>query len=247
MGLDNLALRWMNRRGLIAFAERFLRAGARSQGGNDRLEVALTFDDGPHPEWTPKILDALDRASLKATFFVVGRSLEKNPGLVVEARRRGHEIGTHLYSHGRKTVFDDVLFSKEVMRSKTEIERLLNEPIRWLRFPYGERGRQVPRRIRETYDLEAVHWTYSSHDTKVAEPEGIVARIAAGLRPGAIILMHDALADEKSLRPPYVASRRATLAAIPLIGDLLTKKGFSSVTLSALLRGSREKRSYEGL
>jgi peptidoglycan/xylan/chitin deacetylase (PgdA/CDA1 family) len=222
------------RRGVVDLVERFVRRSALSQGPADRARVALTFDDGPHREWTPKVLDALDRASAKATFFVVGRSVDACPEIVREARRRGHEIGTHLYSHDRRTAFDDQKFRGEVERSRGQLESLLGEKIRWLRFPYGERGRQDPRVIREAYGLQAVHWTYSSHDGKLRDPEAIVARVVAGLRPGAILLLHDALADEGRLPAPYVAAREATLTALGRIGSVLAERALAAVTLSEL-------------
>jgi peptidoglycan/xylan/chitin deacetylase (PgdA/CDA1 family) len=235
MALSNLSLLVSTRPTVVGLMERFVRKSALSQGQNARAEIALTFDDGPHPEWTPRVLDALDGISAKATFFVVGRAAMQQAAIVRDARRRGHEIGTHLYSHDRRTVFDDGAFAAELRRSKSELEALLGEPIRWLRFPYGERGRQDPRHIEQTFGLSAVHWTYSSHDGKLHTPAAVVARFRAGLRPGAIVLLHDALADEKTLPLPYVAARNVTVAALPGIGAALTQCGLAPVTLSQLL------------
>ena len=190
-----------------------------SQSRSARAEIALTFDDGPHPEWTPRVLDALERLGARATFFVVGRSASQHGQIVRDARRRGHEIGTHLYSHDRRTVFDDGAFCTELSRSKSELESLLGEPIRWLRFPYGERGRQDPRAIEERHGLRTVHWTYSAHDGMLGQAADVVARFRAGLRAGAIVLLHDALADENTLPQPYIAARDVTLAALPGMGQ----------------------------
>ena len=212
--------------------ERFVRKSARSQSRSGRAEVALTFDDGPHPDWTPRVLDALDGIGAKATFFVVGRSASLHGAIVRDARRRGHEIGTHLYSHDRHTVFDDRAFDDELRRGKSELEALLGESIRWLRFPYGERGRQTPRAIERDHGLSVVHWTYSTHDGKLPMAPAIVARFRAGLRRGAIVLLHDALADAHTLPEPYVAARDATLAALPGIGQALAEQSLKAVTLS---------------
>ncbi len=236
MGLSNLPLRVSTRRPVVAFIERFVRTSAISQGRSDRSAIALTFDDGPHPRWTPRVLDRLDEISAKATFFVVGRSARQHGQIVREARSRGHEIGTHLYSHDRRTVFDDHTFEEELRRSKLELEALLGEPIRWLRFPYGERGRQDPRAIERAHGLSAVHWTYSSHDGKLSAPSDVVDRFRAGLRPGAIVLLHDALADEMTLPPPYVAAREVTLSALLGIGRALTDRRLRALTLSELLQ-----------
>jgi peptidoglycan/xylan/chitin deacetylase (PgdA/CDA1 family) len=238
MALSDLAVRIASRRSVVAVIERFARRSAVSQGSRNRPAVALTFDDGPHPVWTPKILDALDAASAKATFFVVGKHAARHPELVAEARRRGHEIGTHLYSHDKRAAFDDRLFDEEVNRSKAELESILGEKIRWLRFPHGERGRQHPTRVKRAHGLDTAHWTYSGHDGMLADAVDVVARVRAGLRPGVILLLHDALFDEENLPAPYVAARDVTVAAIPGIGELLREHGLSAVTLSELVPSS---------
>jgi peptidoglycan-N-acetylglucosamine deacetylase len=233
--LSDLPLRVSTRRSVVALMVRFVRKSAVSQSRSARAEIALTFDDGPHPQWTPQVLDALDRISAKGTFFVVGQSANHHAEIVRDARRRGHEIGTHLYSHDRRTVFNDRAFDEELRRSKNELEALLGEPIRWLRFPYGERGRQDPRAIERNHGLSAVHWTYSTHDGKLDAPSEVVARFRAGLREGAIVLMHDALADAKTLPRPYIAARDVSLSALPVIGEALSRRGLRSVTLTELL------------
>ena len=239
MGLrvSELPLRVATRRGVVGFMERFVRHSAVSQGPSDRSQVALTFDDGPHPEWTPQILDALDRACAKATFFVVGRNVAEHPRLLVEICRRGHEIGTHLFSHSRESVWDDARFDDEVARSRDLLEPLLGQPLKWLRFPYGAPGRQRPRAIRQKFGLETVHWTFSSLDGRLRRPDDILRRVAAGLRAGSIVLMHDALSDEGEVPPPYIAERAGTVAALPGIARLLLQRRLSAVTLSELFRG----------
>lgn len=237
MGLSglHLGLRVASRAGVVGLVQGLLRASAISQGNGHRPEVALTFDDGPHPEWTPKVLDALDGLGVKATFFVVGRNAARYPELVVETKRRGHEIGTHLFSHGRSTVMDDRRFEDEVRQCERLLEPLLGEPLKWLRFPYGEPGKQRPRLIRAKFGLQTVHWTFSSHDSRAQHAEQVVSRVAAGLRAGAIVLLHDALSDEEAPPPPYVADRSATVAALPGIGSLLAARDLRAVTLSQLL------------
>lgn len=236
MGFEHLAVHLGSRRPVVSFVERFVRARIPSQGRPGLSAVALTFDDGPHPLWTPRILDALDTGSAKATFFVVGRRAKEHAAVVRATRARGHDIGIHLYSHDRQTVYDDGRFDEELRRSRDELAETLGEPVRFLRFPYGERGRQDPGVIRDKYGLQAVHWTYSAHDGFYADPGAVVARVSAGLRSGVIILLHDALADEgPALTASYRAERDVTVAALPGIFSCLKEKGLAAVTLSEAL------------
>ncbi|MET0592094.1 MAG: polysaccharide deacetylase family protein, partial [Polyangiaceae bacterium] len=97
MALADLPLYVSTRPSFVGMVERFARHFALSQGRSGRREVALTFDDGPHPRFTPRVLDTLDAIGAKGTFFVVGRAVREHGAVVKETRRRGHEIGTHLY------------------------------------------------------------------------------------------------------------------------------------------------------
>lgn len=237
MDLSTLGLRVATRRPLVALIQRIVRAGAISQGGALLRAVALTFDDGPHPRFTPRILDILDAHSAKATFFVVGRNVAACPELVCETRRRGHDVGTHLYSHDRSAVIDGARFRDELARSSEQLASLLGEAPRFIRFPYGERGRQRPRAIRQEHGLKVVHWTFSAHDGYVSNPEAVARRVDAGVRPGAIVLLHDRLADEDSARPSrYAASREATVSALPRILQRLAERRLRAVTLTDLLQ-----------
>lgn len=238
MDLGPVLVTLTTRRPLVTLLEHTVRGHATSQGPTWPRRVALTFDDGPHPTWTPLILDALERAACVATFFVVGRCVAEHPEIVRDARRRGHEIGMHLFSHERSAVYDDVRFRDELCRSKAQLEDLLGEPARWLRFPYGTKGRQSPRAVFEEHGVRVAHWTYSSLDSQLADPGRMVARVDAGLRPGVIVLLHDNLADAgPSLPAPYRAERNATLAALPGIAGRLRARGLSAVTLTALMSG----------
>ncbi len=215
---------------VTALASRF-RGGVVSQGPTRRRAVALTFDDGPDPRWTPAILDALHAGGVRATFFCTGAAAERHPDLVRRAAAEGHEIGTHLWDHERDSVYDDDRFRDELERSVALLSRLAGRPVRHLRFPYGNRGRQRPARL----PLRAVYWTVSGLDSRLARPEAIIARLAATVRPGAIVLLHDAVADEARIRPPYLTTRDATVRALPSILACLARKELAAVTVAELL------------
>jgi peptidoglycan/xylan/chitin deacetylase (PgdA/CDA1 family) len=222
----------------VACLERLQGSGVR-QGAGLRREVALTFDDGPHPTWTPRVLDALDSMRAKATFFVVGRNAAAHRELVQEAAKRGHEIGTHLFTHRREVVFDESAFEDELLRSRDLLESLIGAPISWLRFPYGQRGRQNVHRILERHRMHTAHWSFSSHDSRARAAAEVTERVTAGLRPGAIVLFHDALADAERAPAPYIADRETTVRALPAIGKVLTRQRLSAVTLSELFLGAQ--------
>jgi peptidoglycan/xylan/chitin deacetylase (PgdA/CDA1 family) len=233
MGLSEATVRLATSRPMIALYA-VLGANDGVRQGPDVPAIAMTFDDGPHPEWTPRILDALDAAGARATFFVVGRCVDEHPDLVRDAHRRGHEIGTHLWSHDRATVGDDRRFKEELTRSADRVQSLIGARVNWLRFPYGVAGSQRRARVEREYGVRVAHWTSSSHDSRLGDPGAIVARSIAGMRPGAILLMHDRLADGPGLKPPYREPRDASVAALPGILDAARARGLAAVTLTAL-------------
>jgi peptidoglycan/xylan/chitin deacetylase (PgdA/CDA1 family) len=210
-----------------------LRGGVVSQGPAGRPAVALTFDDGPDVRWTPAILDALAGGGARATFFCTGEAAARHPDIVRRAAAEGHEIATHLWEHYRDIVYDDERFRDQLERSVDLLSRLAGRPVRHLRFPYGKRGRQRPARI----PLRAVYWTVSGLDSRLAQSEAIVARLDAAWRPGAIALLHDAVADEARIRPPYLKTRDATVRALPAILASLARRRLAAVTVDELLTG----------
>lgn len=210
--------------------------GALCQVRTSEPQVMLTFDDGPHPRFTPQLLDRLDHFGLVATFFVVGRAVAEFPDIVRETRHRGHEIGTHLYWHRRVAGVSVMTLRDEIIRSRDELQQVLGESIRFLRFPYGERGNLTARNVREQFGLRPVHWSFSSLDSKARSEREIAERVSSRLRPGAIVLMHDCLADaNENLPARYNPDRSALLAFVPLLSELLVKKGLKPATLSQLM------------
>ncbi len=230
-------LRLATSRPAISAAARWSRAGALCQGPAGRNEVSLTFDDGPDPRCTPAILSALAAVGAQATFFFVGAAAAKHPDIVRAAAAAGHEVGTHLWNHDRGTVNDDAAFEAELIRSKELLSDLACRPVQHLRFPYGDAGRQRLSSLAR-YGVTAVHWTVSGHDTRARDGTEIVRRLAATVRPGAIVLLHDGIADEAGRHPPYRPSRDATARVLPEILALLRNRGLRAVTVARLIRSS---------
>jgi len=239
MAFSTIALRVATSRPALHLTSRVFHAGSICQGPCRGGKLSLTFDDGPHPKWTPLVLDCLGRLGVRATFFVVGRSASMYPELVREAQRQGHEIGTHLYWHQRPNRRSPRQLCEELRQSRLELESILGSPIRWLRFPYGKMGALRATAVREALGLQTVHWTFSALDSRARDAEAIVHRVRAGARAGAIVLMHDCLADEAAgLASIYNPDRTALLQALPSIEQTLTTRELTPVTLSELMEST---------
>jgi peptidoglycan-N-acetylglucosamine deacetylase len=181
-------------------------------------ELALTFDDGPNPAWTPKLLDALARHDVRATFFMLGNRAEGQPALVKRVVAAGHLIGNHSWSHPSlaRTAASEV--REELTRTKGILEQITGEPVRYFRPPFGAR-RPVVFKIARELGMTVVLWNAMTSDW--SEPSG--DRIAAELtkkidrleRRGyaANIVLHDG-----GHREPE-AARGASVRAVGLLAE----------------------------
>jgi peptidoglycan/xylan/chitin deacetylase (PgdA/CDA1 family) len=204
----------------------FLRLGmfvdVMSRGPEGARGVALTFDDGPSPRSTPKILDLLDDAKAKATFFVIGRKAEAHPDLVREILRRGHAVALHGYAHDRLFslkragyVRDDLTKAIRVLTEITGDKPILFRP------PIGHTNPTIARVVKEL-GLEVIGWNVRALDgVAAADPRRVAARVKRGLEDGAIVLMHDAA--EREDRTP------ASVEALPSILDAMAAKNLEGV------------------
>jgi peptidoglycan/xylan/chitin deacetylase (PgdA/CDA1 family)/GNAT superfamily N-acetyltransferase len=152
--------------------------------------VAITFDDGPDPVFTPQVLDILDRYHVKATFFVIGRSAARYPDLVRSIVARGHAIGGHTWSHANLTKLDQNGLRREVDDANRYLHELTGRPVACVRPPSGRINAHVLDEL-EHRNLDAVKWTDDTRDWTEPGSSVIIGRVAAGLHPGAIVLMHD--------------------------------------------------------
>jgi peptidoglycan/xylan/chitin deacetylase (PgdA/CDA1 family) len=163
------------------------------RGPDDARGVVLTFDDGPDPTSTPRVLDVLEAAKAKATFFVIGKKAEAHPELVREILRRGHEIGVHSFEHDR-------LFSlRGARRVKADLERAVavltkitgTRPTLF-RPPIGHTNPTIARVV-DALDLTVIGWSVSARDGRAnASEANVLRRILTNVDDGSIILMHDA-------------------------------------------------------
>jgi peptidoglycan/xylan/chitin deacetylase (PgdA/CDA1 family) len=184
--------------------------------------VTLTFDDGPHPEGTPAILDAL--GDTKAIFFLVGEQALRHPGVVAEIAARGHEIALHCHRHRVQ-----LRLTERALRADMRAAReAIGVPVRYHRPPLGIYSKAGLRVAREE-GLEPLLWSRWGKDwRKWTTPERIAARATRGLGDGDVILLHDA--DHYSSR----GSWRRTLAALPEIQRVAQPTGSGSAGASAV-------------
>lgn len=185
--------------------------------------VALTFDDGPDPKWTPRVLDALDAAGAKATFFVIGRKVEDHPEVAREILARGHALGLHSYAHDRLfSLRSERRVRNDLERGLAAIERATGERPSIFRPPIGHTN-PIVARVAEALDLTVVGWSVSGGDGVRAKPSRVAARVRVGVRDGAIILLHDAAergdyepAGPRALPDVLRAIEAENLSVVPL-------------------------------
>ena len=159
----------------------------------NRRVVYLTFDDGPIPEQTPWVLDILDRYGVKATFFMVGDNVRRNPDLLAEVRRRGHSVGNHTMHHlqGMKVT------ARRYLRDVSEADALIDSPL--FRPPHGIMRWKQSRALREKYIIIMYDLVTRDYSAKL-KPEQVLANVKRFARNGSIIVFHDSLKAAANMR-----------------------------------------------
>ncbi|TSE05355.1 polysaccharide deacetylase family protein [Aquimarina algiphila] len=154
-------------------------------------KIALTFDDGPHPELTYSILDVLDRFNAKATFFCIGKQIEKYPEVLKEIAKRGHAIGNHSYSHSNFIDFSSQRkWLEEIRKTDSIIKKSIGESSNLFRPPFGVTTPNLAKAIKETKH-HVIGWDNRSFDTVLKNKTLVLKRIVKHISPGGIILFHD--------------------------------------------------------
>jgi peptidoglycan-N-acetylglucosamine deacetylase len=188
--------------------------------------VALTFDDGPNPIATPRILDALAARGVKATFFVLGRHADRWPELVKRMADEGHVVGNHGYFHQKLHVRGPAYVRRDLTMGAESIERAASVRPRLFRAPHGFRSPWVTP-IAASLGERTVGWSLGVWDSDRPGIDAIVERTVSGSRPGSILLLHDG--DGYDID----GDRTQTAAAVPRIVDELLAKNFAFVTVPA--------------
>ncbi|HXM18127.1 MAG TPA: polysaccharide deacetylase family protein [Candidatus Tumulicola sp.] len=192
-----------------------------------RREIALTFDDGPYPFYTPLLLHALDSEHVPATFFLVGRSVQAYPELALRILASGDEIGNHTLNHYKLTGLNDMQIASQIADCGSLLESYANKPITLFRPPHGRYNARVLN-IAQRLGYRTILWSDAPDDApeilgkSPLPPAEIARRVLTRAQPGGIVLMH--------------SGQLNTVLAIPEIVDSLRAKGYRFVTVSELLR-----------
>ena len=150
-------------------------------------KIALTFDDGPHAVYTPKLLDGLKKRGIHATFFLIGKNIEGNEELVKRIQEEGHLIGSHTYNHVQLNKLSESKARDEVLKGCNKIYETTGTYSSFVRPPYGAWKKNLDFCI----TMIPVSWNVDSLDWKTQNTEKIVKRVVKDVEEGDIILMHD--------------------------------------------------------
>ncbi len=183
----------------------------------EQKKIALTFDDGPHPVYTPMLLEGLEKRDVKVTFFVMGTAVETYPEITKQMSEQGHLIGNHTYHHVSLEDADDELIQKEVVSANELIERITGQYPQFLRPPFGDSGGEIEKQT----EMICVMWDVDPLDWCTEDASLVVERVMSHAEDNCIILLHD----------QYKSSVQAAFTII----DELQKQGYEFVTVDELI------------
>lgn len=186
--------------------------------------IALTFDDGPHPQYTPAVLNVLEAYNAPATFFVIGKNIAGREEIIRKIDKAGHIIGNHTFSHSFFIDFKSKAgFINELNQTSDLIYKITGKKMKWFRPPYGVTTPNLAKAAKAlNYDI--IGWNLRSLDTTGDSEEVIIKRIKENMKPGSVILFHDTSAKS-------VTVLKQTL-------NFAKENGFKIVSAEQLLKGS---------
>ncbi len=212
---------------VLLFCSAFLSLPAAALGyrwvPTETSRIALTFDDGPHPRLTSRILDILDRYGVRATFFMIGQNVEYYSDAAREVVARGHEIGNHTANHRALHGLSEGQMKEELNNCAEKIEEICGCRSRLFRPPEGVVDKTVFR-IASEGNYEVILWSIDTRDWEIKDEKAIVNRVISAVKPGDIILMHD-----------FIGRNSKTPEALEILLPKLLALGYEPVTVSELL------------
>ncbi len=180
-------------------------------------KIALTFDDGPHPQYTEQLLDGLKERNVKATFFVTGEHASLHPDMIKRMDEEGHLIGNHTYSHMQLTSGNRETFREELIRTNQVLSKITGKEVVFVRPPYGSWDKSFEKEL----NMLPVMWNIDPLDWCTDDASRVISRVLKAADENAIILMHD-----------YYES--SVTAALQIV-DELQSQGYSFVTVEEIV------------
>ena len=205
-----------------------------------RDTVAVTLDDGPDPDVTPRLLDVFAARGGSATFFVLLDRAESDPRLVRRMVAEGHEVALHGADHRRLPTLPPDTVAARLRASRERLEQLTGSPVRWFRPPFGAQSLRTYLAARRA-GLHVVVWSADASDWVDRSVESVAADALAALHPGAILLFHETLAPDPDRRSAVTTFDR--VAASASILDGVRARGWRAVTVSELLAAASPVRT----
>jgi peptidoglycan/xylan/chitin deacetylase (PgdA/CDA1 family) len=199
-----------------------------NSGKTNKKEIAITFDDGPHPTITPKVLKLLDDYQITATFFCVGKHINKHSDIVKNANEKGHIIGNHGFSHSH--FFDlqsSVKMTHELNQTRNSIYHAIGRMPNFFRPPFGVTNPLLKIALNNT-KLISVGWSVRSFDTNKS-PKHVISRLKRKTHPGAIILLHDTKEKIFPILHEYLPWLKANGYRVTSLEDLLQIDAYETV------------------
>ncbi|MCS6949567.1 MAG: polysaccharide deacetylase family protein [bacterium] len=200
--------------------ERGLKYKKFMHGDRTKKWIALTFDDGPHPEYTPRLLDILQRYNVRATFFVVGKMAEKHPDLLRQQAQAGHSIGNHTYHHVNLTRIPPADVAAEIKACGEVIQSITGKAPHLFRPPGGDYDRNVAE-VAEALGYWIVLWTDDPGDYAKPPEKELRQKLFSRISNGGIILLHDGVEETIDLLPDLI--------------EYLQSQGYKLVTIDEML------------
>jgi len=203
------------------------KAATYAQVRVDQPYIAMTFDDGPSAENTPRLLEILKQRNIKATFFLIGQNAAANPDIVRRILAEGHEVGNHSWTHPQLSKLSDDRVTAEITKTQAAIKDASGYAPTLLRPPYGAITPRQREWIANQFGLNIILWSVDPFDWKRPGASVITQRILSQVRPGSIVLSHDI--------------HKQTVDAMPATLDALIAKGYKFVTVSQLIAMNKPK------
>jgi peptidoglycan-N-acetylglucosamine deacetylase len=201
---------------------------------SQKNKIAITFDDGPSPIWTPQILDELKKANVKATFFMVGHHVQKYPDVAKRVAEEGHDIGNHGFAHSVVLYYtpaeieEEIKYTEHVIRQVTGYTtKIFRPPKAWITWSLKEKIRSM--------GYETVLWSLNSKDWVAFDHKMMVRYLIRHVKGGDILLFH----DSGNVLSHEGGDRSQTVKALPILISALRQKGYEIVSLEELMYGKK--------